>query len=67
MAPSLDAALAEADLILLLVKHSEFVGLNPDEVASKTNARLLVDCVNGWNVEKWESAGFKQYRLGVDK
>lgn len=67
MAPSLDDALAEADLVLLLVKHSEFVALSPNEMASKTKARLLVDCVNAWNVEKWERAGFKQYRLGVNK
>jgi UDP-N-acetyl-D-mannosaminuronic acid dehydrogenase len=67
MAPSLDAALAEADLLLLLVKHTEFLALNPDEVAAKTKARLVVDCVNGWNVQTWENAGFKIFRLGVNK
>jgi len=67
MAPSLDAALAEADLILLLVKHSEFLALDPQEVAAKTKARLVVDCVNGWNVETWEGAGFRPFRLGVNK
>ena len=67
MAQSLDDALADADLILLLVKHSEFLALHPDEVAIKTRARLLVDCVNGWDVERWEKAGFKQFRIGVNK
>jgi UDP-N-acetyl-D-mannosaminuronic acid dehydrogenase len=67
MAASLDAALAGADLILLLVKHTEFVRLDPKQVASKTNARLAVDCVNGWNVEAWIQAGFDLFRLGVHR
>jgi UDP-N-acetyl-D-mannosaminuronic acid dehydrogenase len=67
MATSLDAALAGADLILLLVKHTEFLALNPKELASKTPARLGVDCVNGWNVEQWKNAGFNIFRLGVNK
>jgi len=67
MATSLDAALAGADLILLLVKHTEFLVLNPKELASKTAARLGVDCVNGWNVEQWKNAGFNIFRLGVNK
>lgn len=67
MAPSLEEALADADLILLLVRHSEFLAMNPDEVAAKTKARLAVDCVNGWNVENWRNAGFTLSRLGVNK
>jgi UDP-N-acetyl-D-mannosaminuronic acid dehydrogenase len=67
MAPTFDAALADADVVLLLVKHTEFVNLDPDEVASRTKARIVVDCVNAWNVEKWTQAGFNVFRLGVNK
>lgn len=67
MAPSLDAALADGDLILLLVKHTEFVRLDPQQIASKTKARLAVDCVNAWNVEAWNKAGFDLFRVGVKK
>ncbi|HSJ86649.1 MAG TPA: nucleotide sugar dehydrogenase, partial [Anaerolineales bacterium] len=67
MAPSLDAALANADLIILLVKHKEFLALSPEDVAARTKARLAVDCVNGWDVSQWEKAGFKLFRLGVNK
>ena len=67
MAPNLEDALAEADLILLLVKHTEFLNLKPEDIASKTNAHLIVDCVNGWNVEAWKKAGFAVFRLGVNK
>jgi UDP-N-acetyl-D-mannosaminuronic acid dehydrogenase len=67
MAPSLDAALADADLILLLVKHTEFLHLDPNAIASKTTARLVVDCVNGWDAQAWRAAGFDFFRLGVNK
>lgn len=67
MVSSMDQALAEADLILLLVKHTEFLALHPEELAAKTKARLAVDCVNGWDGAKWENAGFQLFRLGVNK
>ena len=67
MAPSLDAALSDVDLIILLVRHTEFLNLDPNEIAVKTNSRVVVDCVNGWNAETWNNAGFKVFRLGVNK
>jgi UDP-N-acetyl-D-mannosaminuronate dehydrogenase len=67
MAASLDAALADADAILLLVKHRDFARLDPAEIAARTKARIVVDCVNGWDPKRWASAGFKVFRLGVNK
>ncbi|RPJ25480.1 MAG: nucleotide sugar dehydrogenase [Chloroflexi bacterium] len=67
MATSLEAALKEADAILLLVRHTDFVNLKPGQVATKTQARVVVDCVNGWDAGQWSEAGFKVYRLGVNK
>lgn len=67
MAASLDAAIEDADALLLLVRHTEFVTLNPNAIASKTRARITIDCVNGWDVEAWKQAGFKVFRLGVSK
>lgn len=67
MTMSLEAALKEADVLLLLVRHTDFVSFNPEEIASKTKARVVVDCVNAWNTEQWSNAGFKVYRLGVNK
>jgi hypothetical protein len=66
MATGVEDAVKGAELILLLVKHTEFVDLKPEEVASKTPARLMVDCVNGWTADGWEKAGFTVYRLGVN-
>ncbi len=67
MAHSLEESLQDADLLLLLVKHTEFLHLDPAAIASKTGARLLVDCVNGWNAAAWSEAGFGVFRLGVNK
>ena len=67
MTMSLEAALKEADVLLLLVRHTDFVSFNPEEIASKTKARVVVDCVNAWDTEQWSNAGFKVYRLGVNK
>ena len=66
MAASLDDSIREAELILLLVRHTEFVDLQPEEIASRTRARILMDCVNGWRSGHWEANGFTVYRLGVN-
>ena len=62
---SLQATLAEAEMIVLLVRHSEFLGLSPGEVAEMTPARLVFDAVNAWKWQDWQSAGFCMLRLGV--
>ena len=67
MTTSLEAAIDGADVMLLLVKHTEFTRLDPAEMAAKTTARIVLDCVNGWDARLWEKAGFRVYRLGVNK
>ena len=67
MASSFEDAIQDADLILLLVKHTEFVKLNPTEVAKKTKAKIVIDTVNGWKEEEWQDVGFEVFRLGVGK
>jgi UDP-N-acetyl-D-mannosaminuronic acid dehydrogenase len=65
--PSLAAALKDAEVVVLLVKHSQFRALTPEELAVMTPARILVDTVNGWEGKDWQVAGFKVHRLGVGK
>jgi len=67
MAPSLEAAIEDADALLLLVRHTQFVGLNPAQLTELTPARLAVDTVNGWEMNSWKRAGFEVFRLGVGK
>ena len=66
LVPSLEAALEDADAILLLVGHAPFRDLTPPEVAAHSRARILVDTVNLWvDSTPWEAAGFQHLRLGV--
>jgi UDP-N-acetyl-D-mannosaminuronic acid dehydrogenase len=67
IAASLDSAIHDADVLLLLVKHTQFTSLDPVEIASKTTARVAIDCVNGWDHNQWTEAGFNLLRLGVNK
>ena len=65
MAASLDTAIQDSDMLLLLVKHTEFTSLDPVTVRSKSTARVVIDCVNGWDITLWKNAGFRVFRLGV--
>jgi UDP-N-acetyl-D-mannosaminuronic acid dehydrogenase len=65
--PTLDEAVADADCVVLLVNHRQFVALDPQTLAAKTSARVLVDMRNAWKPAEWQAAGFKLFRLGVGK
>lgn len=67
MAPSLEAALEDADLLLLLVRHTQFARLDPAQLAELTPARLAIDTVNAWDPAAWRAAGFEFTRLGARK
>jgi UDP-N-acetyl-D-mannosaminuronic acid dehydrogenase len=65
--PTLEEALEDADLILVLVRHTPFVRLQPQEIARTTKARLIVDTVNALDRGHWQAAGFSLFRLGDGK
>jgi UDP-N-acetyl-D-mannosaminuronic acid dehydrogenase len=67
MTLNLEDAIADADALLLLVKHTEFVRLNPAEIAARTPARVVIDTVGGWKADEWKKAGFQFHRLGDKK
>lgn len=56
---SLDAALIDADVIVLAVGHEQFKDLDPTDIREKTKADLVFDAVNGWEKPAWEKAGFR--------
>lgn len=64
---SLQAAIEQAELLILLVAHDQFKTLHPQEVAAMTEARMVLDTVNGWKAQEWQQAGFQVFRLGVGK
>jgi UDP-N-acetyl-D-mannosaminuronate dehydrogenase len=67
MACTLDEAIHEAAALLLLVRHTQFLDLIPEELISKTQARIAIDTVNGWDAQQWQKAGFQFVRLGTGK
>jgi UDP-N-acetyl-D-mannosaminuronic acid dehydrogenase len=67
MAASLEAALKDSDAMVLLVRHTEFINLKPADVKPITKSRIIIDTVNAWNANEWQSAGFQMTRLGVGK
>ena len=67
MAASLDTALKDADAVVLLVRHTDFINLKPSDMTAATHARILIDTVNGWNVDEWRAAGFQVVCLGGGK
>jgi len=64
---SLDLAVKDANLLILLVPHTVLKELPPDKILTMTPARIVIDTVKGWSSEAWESAGFRYYRLGDGK
>jgi len=65
--PTLSEAIAEADVLLLLVGHSPLRSMQPEVVAQLTPARVIVDTVNGWSAEAWQGLGFRVFKIGVRK
>ena len=66
-AANLEEALRNADLILLLVGHSQFKTLVPQEVKAITSASVVVDAVNVWERGAWQAAGFRYLHIGDGK
>ena len=67
IAPTLDDAIRSADALVLLVKHTQFINLTPAQLAGKTNARIIIDTVDGWASAEWKKAGFRVAKLGSGK
>jgi len=65
LSSTLEGALKNADIIILLVAHSEFLELTPNKLARLTTARILFDTNNALSQFDWAKAGFKYIRLGV--
>ena len=66
-ANSMEEAIFEADVLLLLVGHGQFKKLDPNIIKSKTNAKIIFDTVNVLTKSDWEENGFIIYRLGDKK
>ncbi len=63
---TLAQAIADVELLILLVGHRELKELRPDGLRGLTPARLAIDTVGGWERNAWSEAGFTLVRLGAD-
>ncbi len=60
-----DEALTDADAILLMVKHKDYLKLDLNDVKQKMNTPIFIDGRNAFNKKTMEKAGFTY--LGVGK
>ena len=67
---SLDDAVDNADIIVVLAEHDEFKNFDKDDIkhiSSKVRSKIILDTKNIINKELWEKEGFKVYVLGDGK
>jgi len=60
---SLEAALVQADVVLLAVAHDQFRDLKPQEIRGMTEAEVVFDAVRAWDKAAWAGEGFRFYGL----
>jgi len=63
-APSTEAAVKNADLILLLTEWEEFVSLTPEVLSAQTGTRKIIDGRNILRAHEWEESGWSVGSLG---
>lgn len=63
-AVSVAEACDRADAVLVLTEWREFVDLDPDELADRVRAKVVVDGRNCLDVTRWQQAGWRVYSLG---
>jgi UDP-N-acetyl-D-mannosaminuronic acid dehydrogenase len=67
MALTLEQAIRDVEVLLLLVGHREFLELDPANLLQLTSARIAIDAVDAWDERAWRQAGFSIFKLGVGK
>ncbi|OBJ47565.1 UDP-glucose/GDP-mannose dehydrogenase family protein [Mycobacterium sp. 1423905.2] len=63
-AVSVAEACERADAVLVLTEWREFVDLDPNDLADRVRARVIVDGRNCLDVARWQQAGWRVFRLG---
>lgn len=66
-AVSVEEACERADAVLVLTEWRQFVDLDPDDLADRVRARVVVDGRNCLDVARWQHAGWRVYRLGAPR
>ncbi|OBJ64303.1 UDP-glucose dehydrogenase family protein [Mycobacterium colombiense] len=66
-AVSVEEACERADAVLVLTEWRQFVNMDPDDLADRVRARVIVDGRNCLDVARWQQAGWRVYRLGAPR
>ncbi|OBJ20882.1 UDP-glucose dehydrogenase family protein [Mycobacterium colombiense] len=66
-AVSVEEACERADAVLVLTEWRQFVDMDPDDLADRVRARVIVDGRNCLDVARWQQAGWRVYRLGAPR
>jgi UDP-N-acetyl-D-mannosaminuronic acid dehydrogenase len=61
--PNIDLAIDDADLIMVLVCHTQFKSLDIDHIKRVSKTRIIFDTVNLLSSD-WDKSGFQVYKLG---
>lgn len=64
---NLFATIHDADIILILVAHGQFLALDPEEVAQNSKAKLIIDIVGIIEASNWQNGSLEICKLGVPK
>jgi UDP-N-acetyl-D-mannosaminuronic acid dehydrogenase len=64
LADTVDEAIEQAEIIVLLVAHNELCSINPYTLSKTLKGVYALDTVNGWDIDLWERAGFLVVKLG---
>lgn len=67
MAESVNGALQDADLIVVLVGHSQFKQLVPQQIRAASSAKWVFDTVGVLRGQEWEANGFQYQRLNQSR
>lgn len=66
-AVSVEEACERADAVLVLTEWRQFVDMDPDDLADRVRARVVVDGRNCLDAARWQRAGWRVYRLGAPR
>lgn len=66
-AVSVEEACERADAVLVLTEWRQFVDMDPDDLADRVRARVIVDGRNCLDAARWQRAGWRVYRLGAPR
>jgi len=66
-AVSVEEACERADAVLVLTEWRQFIDLDPNDLADRVRARVIVDGRNCLDLARWRQAGWRVFRLGAPR